>query len=144
MKKISPNMGEVAKNAAKVLTKVVGKGLGTGLKVGATAALGLGAAGCESTPSAPPAKIFEGPVVDIYNSSAFDGSPRKAIVVDTDGNLETTADQKHILANNEYMAAHPSLIKGVTVRFSWDQTDEYYGIGSANRIVLIDGKFMQR
>jgi hypothetical protein len=99
--------------------------------------------GCESTPPAPVAQTFEGPVVNIYNSSAFDGSPRKAIVVDTDGNLETTADQKHILANDEYMAAHPSLITGVTVRFSWDRTDEYYGIGSANRIILIDGKFVQ-
>jgi hypothetical protein len=142
MKKISPRMGEVAKEVAKTLAKVVGKGLAVG---GGLAALGLGMAGCESTPPAPApvAQTFEGPVVDIYNSSSFAGNPRKAIVVDTDGNLETTADQKHILASDEYMAAHPSLITGVTVRFSWDQSDVRDGIGSANRIILIDGKFIQ-
>ncbi|MDR1219363.1 MAG: hypothetical protein LBK73_07125 [Treponema sp.] len=146
MKKISPKMGEVAKKAAKFLTKAVGKGFGTGLKVGGAAALGLGTAGYGSAPPALVAQTFEGPVVNYYSSTGGNGVLGKMIVVDTDGNFETTADQKHIYMYNENFAKHPELAvedPRPVVRFHGDFYDDKYGWGVYQRIILINGKIIQ-
>ena len=135
-------MGEVAKNAAKVLTKVVGKGLGTGLKVGATAALGLGAAGCESTPPAP-TQTLEGPIVNIYKGASTAGNPARFVVIDTDGNLETTADQKHIFVYEKDFLRHPELVEGAIARLQWTPSSERYGNGGFQDIILINNQRVQ-
>jgi hypothetical protein len=144
MKKISPNMGEVAKNAAKILTKAVGKGLGTGLKVvgaGGAAMVGAGAlVGCESTPAVP-TQTLEGPVVRNYQGKAPTGKPATFFVIDTDGNLETTADQKHLVIGNDRVDNYSGLKKeGATVRFRWDSYDEKYGMAFTGDIIMINGQ----
>jgi hypothetical protein len=133
-------MGEVVKKVAKTLAKVIGKGLAIG---GGVAALGLGMAGCESTPAVA-TQTLEGPVVNYYDDKAPNGKPATYIVVDTDGNLETTADQKHIGMLVEHAQQNPALKqKGTIVRFKWDAYNQNRGIGFFEDIILIDGKFIQ-
>ncbi|MDR1009034.1 MAG: hypothetical protein LBL52_02145 [Rickettsiales bacterium] len=141
MKKISPKVGEVAKKAAKILTKAVGKGLDVGLKVGVPVVAAFGAAGCESTPAAQP-QVFEGSIVKTYDGNNLGGKPGKLIVVDTDGNLGTTADQKHIYLSPEYIKAHPEILNAESVRFGWYPRHEQSGMGAYDYIIIIDGKLV--
>ena len=110
--------------------------------------LGLVFAGCESTPTTNfQTQTLEGPVVNYYSGNGGDGTPGKFIVVDTDGNLETTADQKHIYMYNENFARHPELAveePSPVVRFQWNSYDEQYGWGVYQRIILINGKVIQQ
>ncbi|MDR1219361.1 MAG: hypothetical protein LBK73_07115 [Treponema sp.] len=88
MKKNFSKKGEAAKQVAKVVGKSVAVGV---------AALGLGMAGCGGAPApAPVAQTFEGPIVHCYDGNNPRGELGKIIVVDADGNSETTPDQKHI------------------------------------------------
>lgn len=127
MKKISPNKGEAAKNAARILPKAVG----ICLKIGGVGALAFGAVGCEITPAVP-TQTLEGPVVNHYDGKAPNGRPAAYIVVDTDGNLQTTADQKHIVMSDrtmqEYPVAKEAVHEGATVRFKWNEYYENRGI----------------
>jgi hypothetical protein len=140
MKKISPRMGEVAKEVARTLTKVVGKGLAVG---GGLAALGFGMAGCESTPTVA-TQTLEGPVVNYYDDKAPNGKPATYFIVDTDGNLETTADQKYLFLLDQRVLQYPEVRQeGTIVRFTWDAYNQSREYGGFENIKVIAGKVVQ-
>ncbi|MDR1218891.1 MAG: hypothetical protein LBK73_04700 [Treponema sp.] len=141
MKRISPKKGGVAKEVAKTLAKIVGKGLAVG---GGVAALGLGIAGCESTPvQTAPTQTLEGPIVNIYKGASTAGDPARFVVIDTDGNPETTADQKHIFVYEKDFLRHPELVEGAIARFQWTPFAEQYGNGGFQDIILINNQRVQ-
>jgi hypothetical protein len=102
--------------------------------------LGLVFAGCESAPPAPVAQTFEGPVIRSYEGDNLVGKPGTYIVVDTDGNLETTADQKHIFISPKYVTDHPQVLNADSVRFNWYPAHSRAGIGECDYITLINGE----
>jgi hypothetical protein len=139
MKKISSiKMGEVAKNAAKILAKAVGKGLGTGLKIGGMAALGLGAVGCESTP-AYSNQIISGVAIDSYqgNDPYIKGKNGTFYVVDQDGNPETKQDQRLFYVGNENRNKYPNLQIGSYITFAWTAVSERDGFSNDFNLISV-------
>ena len=137
-----------AKKIAKTLNRAIKTGanaVGTGLKVGGVVTLGAGTlVGCESTPAFQ-TQTLEGPVVRSYERAAPDGKPATYFVVDTDGNLETTTDQKHIVIGHSNLNKIPGITdKGATVRFRWDAYNEQHGIAYSGDIIMINGQIINQ
>jgi hypothetical protein len=135
MKNISSiKMGEVA----KILAKTVGKGLGTGLKIGGVAALGLGAAGCESTPAVP-TQVINGVIVDSYYGNSAVSGKGNYYVVDQDRNPETKEDQRLFYVYEGNISKYPEINVGAEIIFRWDAESARRGYSSVGDLVAIGG-----
>jgi hypothetical protein len=134
MKKIPPKKGEVVKKVAKTLAKVVGKGLVVG---GGVAALGLGMAGCESTPPGNSNLIvLSGEIVESKSGiNPYDNAIVTFYSVDIDGNKETI--EKYIYAYPKFQATNFDLQVGAWVEFiESDASRESNRIGERNIITI--------
>jgi hypothetical protein len=137
MKKISPRMGRVAKEVAKTLAKVVGKGLAVG---GGVAALGLGMAGCESTPAVA-TQIINGVIIDSYQgNSAVNGSRGTYYIVDQDGNSETKEDQRLLYVGDYDVNKYLGIQVGSYIAFQWDQYSNKNGYSNPAHIISVNGE----
>jgi hypothetical protein len=138
MKKISPRTGGVAKEVARTLAKVVGKGLTIG---GGVAALGLGMAGCESTPPAPvvPTQVINGVIVDSYHGNSYiSGNTGTYYVVDQDRNIETKEDQRLFYVGDTVSSKYPGIKVGAEIVFRWDAESERLGQSSVGDLVSVN------
>jgi hypothetical protein len=136
MKRISPTKGGVAKEVAKTLANVVGKGLAVG---GGVAALGLGMAGCESTPSYSN-QIIRGVAIDSYqgNDPYIKGKSGTFYVVDQDGNSETKQDQRLFYVGNENRNKYPDLQIGSYITFAWTGISEKDGFSNDFNLISVN------
>jgi hypothetical protein len=137
MKNISPNMGEAAKKAAKVLAKVVGRGLSVG---GGVAVLGLGMAGCEITPAVP-TQIISGVIVDSYHgNNNISGNTGTYYVVDQDRNPETKEDQRSFYVDDTVARGYPEIEIGTDIVFRWDEEHIRRGYSSIGSLIFVNGQ----